>query len=1126
MHTLLRVVVVSLGLLVLVACNETYRPSSGCTSDDECVLGRVCSSEGRCEDPSGADVGGDAEGDADEDTVDDVGFDVPPVPDAQSDAGPDVQADAPPPVGVLAIRPAAADFGEVPVGEERELSLRVENIGVVDVSVDGIESSAGSFRVDDALPATLAPGAFTFASVVTKGDEPGATSSTITVFYDGDREASASVLARFVPDDPTACLLFNPPTSDVGEVLVGERFAAEAELINCGIGEIEYEVVGSALPAGVVLNVVDRDRTLEAGEAVIVRLEVDTDGFAPGGFRLLVSGNGEGSARASWNVTGSVVGAVIPQCVEPLFGDTFDLGRVQQEPGGVARLDAEFRNCGAESLRIDALLPTAAPELSFAVPAGDFAPGEVFAVSVVLDRSNPGAFGGSFTLQSAAGTSFGPYLVTGQVIPVEDERCVEVIPTSVVFEDVQVGERAEARVEFFNCGEATLTPASLGFAGRGPFTATWDAIAPVPPFGSLGATIGFAPSAAGRLADTLSVTFDPLLEADVPIVGTAVPAPIGALLTLNPPSVVFGEVANASIAEAFAIACNEGDQPLELQGAEVAERSNVFDVEDVRFPLAPGECVDVVLTFAPQGVPAGDERDFSGVLIVDSSVGSASVPVSGVGVGEDIVVERCLQPLEPFREVFATAGAEVEVEVPFVNCGTTPLFVADAFAELDAPFPAAFSVSALDGLSDEGTLGVGDVVTVRVRFGATREGEYLGFVIVAAAGADDPLAELLFVVVDDLPERCIEVSPLSLNFGRPGIGAAVTREVVVSNCGAADLVLNEPTLSFGTQGFEILDPAERILGPGEATSVTVFFSSEREGSFGDTLVIRAEDVGTERVSMRAEVEEVSFCPTLDAGASTSIDGPFRGGLETGEGNAVYLDSGYPFPDVPGVEFTWELVEFDGVRPPERADTSTPGRIRLSDTQLGTYVYTVRYASSDGCNGEDIVEVRFVENTGVGEGIRVVISWRTPGDDDEFTDPGSDVDLHVARRNRGLTNWNGDDDCYYANQETDWGVPGRSEDNGRLLRDEVNGIGPEIMVLEQPAEDEVFLVGIYYFSASGLGPSDVTLRIFRDGVQQVDSTRRLEETGDTWLAAEIRDGGDTITLLGGGNYDGFPPSDAP
>ena len=76
-----------------------------------------------------------------------------------------------------------------------------------------------------------------------------------------------------------------------------------------------------------------------------------------------------------------------------------------------------------------------------------------------------------------------------------------------------------------------------------------------------------------------------------------------------------------------------------------------------------------------------------------------------------------------------------------------------------------------------------------------------------------------------------------------------------------------------------------------------------------------------------------------------------------------------------------------------------------------------------------------------------------------------------------------------------------------------------MVHENPSESR-YQIGVYYFSDSGFGPSEVTLRIFWDGVQVTSATRTLERTGRFWPAAEVTDGGRTIRLLDLPNRDGF------
>ncbi|MCB9507003.1 MAG: hypothetical protein H6698_06435 [Myxococcales bacterium] len=265
--------------------------------------------------------------------------------------------------------------------------------------------------------------------------------------------------------------------------------------------------------------------------------------------------------------------------------------------------------------------------------------------------------------------------------------------------------------------------------------------------------------------------------------------------------------------------------------------------------------------------------------------------------------------------------------------------------------------------------------------------------------------------------------------------------------------------------------------------------------------VDTRDTGTEM--------DTSGCPVLGVGAARTLVGPFVAGATVLAGSTVYLDAGHPSPG--RVSFTWEAVGFPRTRPTV-SRTSVAGRVSFVAADAGDYDFIVSYDDGRGCEGRGSIRIVVDAATGVGEGLRFVITWRTPGDADELTDPGTDVDMHLAPgRSAETAAWRTESDCYYANRSTTWG--------GRLLRDEVDGLGPEILVLESPG-GRPYQLAIHYFSDDGFGPSDVTLRVFLDGIQLASATQRLGETGDVWMAAEVADDG-SVELTPGRVRDGWP-----
>jgi len=146
----------------------------------------------------------------------------------------------------------------------------------------------------------------------------------------------------------------------------------------------------------------------------------------------------------------------------------------------------------------------------------------------------------------------------------------------------------------------------------------------------------------------------------------------------------------------------------------------------------------------------------------------------------------------------------------------------------------------------------------------------------------------------------------------------------------------------------------------------------------------------------------------------------------------------------------------------------------------------------------------------GDSIHIELTW---------DHPSSDVDLHLLRGG-DRTGYTGRDDCYYANckpaldgsPRLAWG-PGGPEDDPVLDVDDVNGFGPENINIDQPEDDQVFMVGVHYFrdAAGGVGGSRSTIATIRIYVWErlvFEESAELAGTAAWWEVANIEwDSGD-------------------
>ena len=124
-----------------------------------------------------------------------------------------------------------------------------------------------------------------------------------------------------------------------------------------------------------------------------------------------------------------------------------------------------------------------------------------------------------------------------------------------------------------------------------------------------------------------------------------------------------------------------------------------------------------------------------------------------------------------------------------------------------------------------------------------------------------------------------------------------------------------------------------------------------------------------------------------------------------------------------------------------------------------------------------------------------------------------MDLHLLRTaDRAV--YTSNNDCYFANckpslngtPSRQWG-PGGPEDDPVLDVDDVNGFGPENINIDQPEDDQAYLVGVHYYRDAPGGEGNqrstlATLRIYVWERLVYEEVALLEGTSAWWEAATI------------------------
>lgn len=541
---------------------------------------------------------------------------------------------------------------------------------------------------------------------------------------------------------------------------------------------------------------------------------------------------------------------------------------------------------------------------------------------------------------------------------------------------------------------------------------------------------------------------------------------------------------------------NEGTGPLVLTEITI----EAFDDPD----SAPGEWLDTagaafsVMTapeqVAPDDVEEGqilftpsDRGRFGGTLVIrsdDPDEPEVRVPLIGEGGGP--LIEAIPEALD-FETVNEGPGSLKQLQLK--NVGFDFLNITDIYLESELSLDAGalgspFSLD--DDVDTNRTLTVDQVITVDVRMDPTRAQ-------VEAAGG--PLSDTLVIVSDAL--------------NAPNLRVPLTGDVNLAPTAVAvelDSRLSEVKVDIGRE--VIVDGSDTVDPEGDAFTFTWSLAASPD-------------------------EQATLFPGLIGPECTSdaaCDGAMGYRCIAGSGGAAarcrQVAWTHLVPYLPGT-YAVRLRATDEHGAFSEADcTILPRDFALVlrwEAEPGSICTTFTEAECDAldpeeqfcpCDQSDL-DLHFLRpaggmvDGGVAEGGLCDLGECPAG----CLDPGPPVenlcveesDAHVDTcRQTGA-------DCSTQNRYPEWGEPGRLDDP-RLDVDDVRGLGPEIITMDNPANGTYTAAVHYYLDRIAAEPSMASLDVYVKGeLVETIGPQRMEE-GDVWYAA-------TLTRTGGPTDDG-------
>ena len=389
------------------------------------------------------------------------------------------------------------------------------------------------------------------------------------------------------------------------------------------------------------------------------------------------------------------------------------------------------------------------------------------------------------------------------------------------------------------------------------------------------------------------------------------------------------------------------------------------------------------------------------------------------------------------------------------------------------------------------------------------------------------------------------VTPDPLDFGLVNQGPGATRLLTLLNDGLDNLTITSAGFRDDV-GFEVATTQLPVnLGPQQSVVVTVDLHPDAgmvvglaEPLLRDTLVV-SSNLGAREVVVSAQV---NLAPIARVVERDSRRNPIKVGV-----NDVVVADGSETADPEGDDFSyaWSVAARPTSSIAALIGQGQP-EVRITPDVVGAYAVRLRATDVHGAFGEDDLEL-------LPRDLAIVLTWAASGaapclefspeqcaafsvaDRQRNCCGHSDLDLHLVGpggvlgdygqcpgtcasidfcaeesdvhvdscRQTGL-------DCAFANRTPEWFAVGRADDP-RLDIDDVSGVGPEIISLNDPA-DGIYRIVVHYCLDRNAEPSIAHLSIFEQGLLLQQTAPQPIVEGQAWVAAILERTGGSWTVI--------------
>ncbi len=520
----------------------------------------------------------------------------------------------------ISLSTSAVNFGNVQMTTSGSSSLTLSNSGNADLTISSVTVSGAGFGFNGiTTPKVISAGQTASVNLTFNPPAQGAATGTLTISSNDTVHPTTTVaLSGTGTAAPTGNLQANQSSLAFGSVTNGSNLTKQIVLTNTGAAAVQISAI-SVSGTGFSATGISTPATLNPSATATLSVK-----FAP-----TVTGAVSGSVTVTSNATGSPLtiplsgtGTAAPTGNLQSSQSSLSFGNVNTGANSVKQVT--LTNSGTAAVNISAVTATGAGvSVSGVTAPATLNPSATATLSVTFAPTSAGSVSGSVTVASDAPNSPLTISVSGAGV----QPGLAVSPASFNFGSVVDGQNSSKSFTITNTGSASLSISQLSISATGYSVNGLSVPSTVAPGASVAFNAVFAPTTAGNLNGTVSITSNaPNSPTAVALSGTGVAAT--RTLSLSSSSIAFGNVNTSTPSTKSETITNTGNSPVQISSITVSGTG--FSLSGAgAVTLNPSQALTFSVIFDPSAAGSAN----GSITITSNATGSpATISLTGTGV--------------------------------------------------------------------------------------------------------------------------------------------------------------------------------------------------------------------------------------------------------------------------------------------------------------------------------------------------------------------------------------------------------------------------------------------------------------------------------------------------------------